>query len=66
MAATVKHRTGLPGKVIKALTLETLKPGYKCLRNGIGKAGYAVSNGCRDWRTSCDAVQTLVCNLRDM
>jgi len=66
MVAIIKHRTRLPGKAVKALTMETLKTGYKYLTNGVGKVGHALSGGYRDQRTSCDAFQTLLCNFYDM
>lgn len=44
----------------KARKLETFKPGNKYVRNGIGKVERALTCGCRDQRTSCDAFQTLL------
>lgn len=63
MMTIIKCRTRLPGKAVKALTLETLKTCCKHLRNGLGKVGHALSHGYRDWRTSRDAFQTLLCNF---
>lgn len=61
MIAIIKQRTRLPG--CKSRNTGTLKPGYKYLRNGIGRFEHVLNHGYRGWRTSCDAFQTLICSF---